>query len=339
MTVTSCLIVSLLLVFLVSLNWYNHNLKPITDDQSLVHKFSVQEGWLAGEIADQLAEDGLIRSASAFKIYIRLNDASQDLQAGVFEIKPAWSVAQIVEHLSSAVEEDYLRVTIPPGRRLDQIATSLAELGFNADQVDQALQAENYPDHPIQQYLPQSGSLEGYIFPETFFVDRQASAKDIVRLALDQFIRVVNRDNLPAAYQEQGLSLHQAVILASIVELEVSDSHHPTVAQVFLKRWRRGASLGADVTFFYAAAVYGGQPSPSLDNPYNTRLFSGLPPGPIANVSLSALKAVAFPAQTDYFFFVAGDDGNIYFNETLEGHLRDAELYCHELCELPDASD
>ena len=337
MMALAVLFAGLLIVSLVSVNWYNNNLKPVTDDQSLVHKFSVQEGWLANEVADRLAEVGLIRSASAFKIYIRLNGAAQDLQAGNFELKPSWRVSQIVEHLSSAIDEDHLEVTILPGRRLDQLADDLRQAGFSATEVDQALLASSHPEHQVHQYLPAGASLEGYIFPETFFVDRQMTATGVVRLALDQFVEVVERQNLEAAYQEQGLSLHQAVIMASIVEREVGESHRPTVAQVFLKRWRQGTLLGADATFIYAAVVSGGQPSPSLDNPYNTRLYPGLPPGPISNVDLSALKAVAFPAQTDYFFFVAGDDGNIYFNQTLEGHLRDAQLYCHELCELPSA--
>ena len=333
--ILSGLVILLVVTIAASFGWYQYNLRPLSSDPIDFSEFDIQAGWTAAEVADQLELQGLIRSSTAFKIYLKLNNFNQDLQAGLFRLNSGWSVDQIVEHLSSAIDEDYQPLTILPGKRLDQIRLSLLEVGFPAEEVDQALDRQTYQDHPLMVYLPTEASLEGYIFPETFFVGRQTTATDIISKALDQFLVALTSEDLLTAYQDQNLNLHQAVTLASIVEREVGNPDRSKAAQVFLRRWREGAALGADATFVYAAAVFGGQSTPSLDNPYNTRRYAGLPPGPISNPSLESLLAVAFPSPTNYYFFVSGDNGNNYFNETLEGHLRDAELYCHQLCQLP----
>jgi UPF0755 protein len=137
------------------------------------------------------------------------------------------------------------------------------------------------------------------------------------------------------AISEKGLTLHQAATLASIIEKEVSDSDQydrPQAAQVFLKRYKDGMLLQSDPTAIYGALRDGKKPSLSYDSPYNTYLYAGLPPGPISNVSASSLKAVAFPAQTDWLYFVAGDDGKTYFSKTLEKHNELIEKHCKELC-------
>ena len=122
----------------------------------------------------------------------------------------------------------------------------------------------------------------------------------------------------------------------SLVQQEVGDTEvQKQVAQVFLKRLKEDIQLGSDVTFFYAAELTGEDPSPSLDNPYNTRLYKGLPPGPIGTVTRGSLNAVANPAKGDFLFFVAGDDGNTYFSKTLEEHNANVKKHCIELCKLP----
>src|SRR5690606_152079 len=114
-------------------------------------------------------------------------------------------------------------------------------------------------------------------------------------------------------------------------------SDKPQVAQVFLKRYQIGMPLGADPTAFYAAIVHGADPKDvgvGFDSPYNTRLHAGLPPGPIGNVAENSLKAVAFPAETDWLYFVAGDDGKTHFSKTLQEHEALTRQYCTQLCGL-----
>jgi UPF0755 protein len=135
------------------------------------------------------------------------------------------------------------------------------------------------------------------------------------------------------AFSAAGLTVHEGVILASIVEQEVdSDYDRARVAQVLLKRYRAGIRLQADPTAFYEARMKGDRPTVTYDSPYNTYLHTGLPPGPIGNVSESSLQAAAFPAQTDWLYFVSGDDGRTHFSKTLEKHQELTRRYCKKLC-------
>jgi UPF0755 protein len=136
-----------------------------------------------------------------------------------------------------------------------------------------------------------------------------------------------------AAFAQQGLSTYEGLVLASVVEQEVSHAtDRAMAAQVFIKRLRIGMSLGSDVTALYGAHLAGKTGSLTYDSPYNTLLHKGLPPTPISNVSDSSLQAVAHPASTDYLFFVAGDDGVTHFTNTAEEHEAAAQKYCHKLC-------
>jgi UPF0755 protein len=135
------------------------------------------------------------------------------------------------------------------------------------------------------------------------------------------------------AFSSQGLTVHQGVILASIVELEVSAApDRAQAAQVFMKRYKSNMPLGSDVTAFHGAIIAGKEPSIGYDSPYNTRLRTGLPAGPVSNVTESSLQAVANPAQTDWLYFVSGDDGKNYFSKTLQEHEELTKKHCTKLC-------
>lgn len=320
---------------ILAVRWYNINLQPVDRLNTAEERFEVVRGATDDEISRNLEEQGLIRDAAAFKWHLRLNDLSGRLQAGVFRLSPSDYASDIAEIISSATLAN-LNVTIKPELRLDQIEDSLVEQGFKRLDVQMAMHRDNYKDHPVvAEFIPIAGDLEGYIAPETFSVNQfnADSAEDVIRKSLDIFA-----DNLDEEIRTGILnnfnSIHEGVILASIVEQEVGPEDRSKAAQVFIKRIREGIKLESDVTFIYAAEVFGGPRAVDNPSPYNTRLHFGLPPGPISNVSASSLRAVAFPADTNYLFFVAGDDGINYFNETLEGHVRDAALYCIQKCKL-----
>jgi len=314
--------------------WYNTNLKPLSETANATSvNIQVDPGTASTAIADLLEEKEVIRSATAFNVYLRLNSLTGSLQAGEYVLSPNLSVSEIVGQMTNGTLTSR-QVTLLPGKRLDQLQASLVSQGFTESDVEAAFNASLYRDHPISAYKPLEASLEGYLFPETFEVVDSTTAEDVVRKSLDVTYAAITPE-LRAGFEAQGLSVHDAVIISSIVEKEVSkESDKPKVAQVFLKRLREGIQLGSDVTFFYASAVFGGPALPSLDNPYNTRLYGGLPPGPISNFSVSTMRSVANPADTQYLYFVAGDNGTTYFNETLQGHNSDAATYCIELCKL-----
>lgn len=313
--------------------WYNESLKPLSIVAQENVPFVVEPGWNARDIGKSLQEKYLIRNATAFAWYVDREGLRQKLQAGTYTLNSAYSVPDIVTILTEG-KIDTVLVTILPGQRLDQLAEKLEKSGYSRAEIDTAMKKKY--DKPIFASKPDGSSIEGYIFPETYQLTSESTLEDLFTRAFDEFNSEVN-DNIRKGLAKQGLTLHEGIILASMIEQEVAKGEdRPKVAQVFLKRLREDMVLGSDVTFFYAAAVDGNKPTADYDSPYNTRINKGLPPGPIGNFSISALEAVANPASTDYLYFVAGDDGNTYFSHTLEEHDENVAKHCKKLCELPE---
>jgi UPF0755 protein len=224
-------------------------------------------------------------------------------------------------------------VTILPAQRLDQIRTALINSGFKEADVDEALKPELYADHPALVDKPEGANLEGYLYPETFHKTATTKPEAIIRLALDETQARLTPD-VRAGIVKQGLTVHQGIILASIIEQEVSNpDDKKVVAQVFLKRLREDMALESDPTAHYGAILAGAEPTLQFDSPYNTYKIKGLPPGPISNVGSASLLAVANPATGDYLYFVAGDDGKTYFSRTLAEHESLTRQHCKKLCQ------
>ena len=330
------LFIGLLVLLVFVLNWYNSNLKPVDRRQNSKQTFIVAKDTTWDNVAEQLQKKGLIKSARALRWHVRFNQIPP-LQSGTFELSRSFYVSEIVEILSSGLPSANINVTILPERNLKQLRQDLIDQGFKAIDVDTALQIENYANHPlVRDIIPYGATLEGYIAPESFAVDQfnLKSAKDIISQSLDIFHSQLT-PAIREAISRNFNSIHEAVTIASIVELEAKPQYRDQVAQVFIKRYKQGDKLGSDVTFFYVAIKENRPPQVDDPSPYNTRVHAGLPPGPISNVSLVSLQAVAFPASTDYYFFLIGDDGQMYFNKTHDEHLADRDRYCLEACKLP----
>lgn len=309
--------------------WYAYNLSP-RDSQAARTKVSLPKGAGANQIAEILKDNNLIRSTAAFRVYLELTHTKDKLLAGSYRLSASQSVQQIVDDLVKG-RTDAFNVTIGPGLTLTDIKKVLQKSGFSGGEIDQAF-AKQY-NHPLLATKPPGVNLEGYIYPETYQVDGDTTVESLLLRTFDQFEKVLAQNNLPAQLQARGLTLHQGITLASIVQKEASNPDDQTkVAQVFETRLAAGGNLGSDVTYIYAAKLLGVEPSVNLDSPYNTRLHPGLPPGAIANFNLSALTAVAKPASTNYLYFVAGDDGTTHFAKTLDEHQQNIKKYCHTLC-------
>lgn len=309
---------------------YNQKLLPVSSSQN-IQLVVVGQGASVDAIAQLLQKDGLIRSSWAFKLYISTRQLHGNLQAGTYALSPSQSVPELVKKLTSGkVATD--NVTILPGLRLDQIRSSLINRGFAPADVDVALQPSTYASNPALVDKPVTANLEGYIFPDSFQKTSGTTATLIVEKSLAEMQAALTPE-IRAAFAKQGLSTYQGIILASIVEKEVSKlSDRQQVAQVFLSRLRQDMMLGSDVTAYYGSIHAGLEPSVNYDSLYNTRKYKGLPPTPISNVSLASLKAVAYPANTDWLFFVSGDDGVTHFSKTLEEHEALSKQYCQKLC-------
>ena len=314
---------------------YKKSLLPVSSDTqtSIV---TIQTGSTTAEVAELLEQRGLIKDSRSFEWYVRTHGDRDKIQAGSYALSPSYGVKKIVDMITNGKVAVDL-VTILPGQRLDQIQTafvdSFAQYGYDKTTVLAAFDPAQYINHPVLADKPAGASLEGYLYPESFQRTASTSPITIIKSSLDQMQTALTTD-VQAGFAKQGLSLHQAIILASIVEKEVSNvDDKPKVAQVFIKRLKMNMALGSDVTAYYGAEVAGLTRSVFTDTPYNTRIHSGLPPGPISNVTASSLKAVANPATTDFVYFVAGDDGITYFSKTLAEHEALTKLHCKKLCE------
>jgi len=309
---------------------YYQRLKPVSNSQQVV-MVTIKSGTTSTEIADTLADKGLIRSSTIFQWYIRTKDVRDKLQAGTYALRPSMSVQDIVGVMVQGQVNSDL-ITILPGQRLDEIRQTFINAGFEPAAVDAALQAEKYADHTALADKPAGASLEGFLYPDSYQKDASTEPSTIVRESLDEMAEHLT-PAIRGAFASHGLSVFQGVTIASIVEKEVSkQSDRAQAAQVFLKRLSIDMPLGSDVTAFYGAIMAGKEPDVSVDSIYNTLQHKGLPPGPISNVSEGALSAVANPASTDWLYFVAGDDGTTYFSKTVEEHDALAKQHCHKLC-------
>jgi UPF0755 protein len=310
---------------------YFQNLRPVSSDTTTRY-ITIAAGSSVDEIATQLQQAGLIRSSKVFDAYVRSRNYREKLQAGTYSLKKSESVQQIVDKLVHGKVASDL-VTILPGKRLDEIRQAFIKAGFPTAAVDAALNADEYrTTYPALADNPTGASLEGFLYPDSFQKTATTDPKVIVGASLDEMQEHLTTD-IRRGFAAQGLTVYQGVILASIVEQEVpKQTDRNQAAQVFLTRLRSDMMLGSDVTARYGAIHAGVTPSLDYDSPYNTLLHKGFPPGPISNVSDGALKAVAHPANTDWLYFVAGDDGTTYFSKTLEEHEALTQKYCHKLC-------
>jgi UPF0755 protein len=314
----------------VARRWYENSLQAVSSSGEIV-QITIPEGSTPRQIATLLEENGVIRSARTFEIYLRRENEVDNLKAGVFEFSTSWTVKEVVAVLVEGKEASEL-FTIGPGLRLDQISKRLSDAGFDQPSIDSALRADNYTDHPALVGKPEGASLEGYLYPESFKITPSSTPDEIVRQSLDELSEHLTPELLKG-FAERGITVYEALILGSIIEKEVPGlSDRQQVAQVFYKRLAEDIPLGADATYLYASAVFGGEPFPDLDSPYNTRIYKGLPPGPISNVSKSALQAVASPSDTDYLFYVTGDDGTNHFSRTEAEHQRAIDQFCTIAC-------
>ena len=329
MGIIGALVVLIVVAAVGSLWWYNDALQPRSATNQRI-RVTIAQGSTPDQIANTLQEKGVIKNSFAFQLLIKQNGDRNKLQAGTYLFSPTQPAREVLQWLVDG-KVDTFNVTILPGETLTDIKAGLVKDGFAAADIDAAF-AKKY-DHPLLASKPDNVNLEGYIYPETYQINSETTASQLLVRTFDEFYSQIQAKGLQNELSGRGLTLHQGITLASIVGKEASRvADRKQVAQVFEKRLGQGMELGSDVTFQYAAKVTGQPASPNLDSPYNTRKYKGLPPGAIANFTLDALQAVAEPAGGDYLYFVAGDDGTVYFANTEAEHEQNIKQYCTKLC-------
>ncbi|MFP4249156.1 MAG: endolytic transglycosylase MltG [Armatimonadota bacterium] len=311
---------------LLGINWYREGIAP-ADPSGEPKLVQIPEGSSVAEIVGLLHEEALIRDDRAFTLMLRFKDLAGRLQAGVFEISPAMTGEEIAWQIASG-EVAIRRLTVPEGLRLTEIAERVegAGLVMSVEDFVEAAVASTVASE-TKMPLPE-GSLEGYLFPETydFCCDFRPEPIIITMVSeLESRFYQPHREEIEA----RGLTLHEIVTLASLIEHEARVAEErPLIAGVIQNRLDSGMKLQIDATVQYALPEHKERllfEDLEVASPYNTYLHSGLPPGPIASPGLSSLLAALRPAETDAFFYVARPDGTHVFTPNYQEHLRAIE--------------
>ena len=273
-------------------------------------------------VGNTLEREGLIRSARVFVAYAYLTRKHGRIQAGRHELAPTMDAREILDALCYGTHRAWRWVTIPEGYTLRQIAEAAGkELGSSEGFLQAAAApASLAPGFP----LPESG-VEGYLFPDTYRLDADATAKSLVAQMLRRFREVVWKGLLKEKPSYHGRSLQQIVTLASLVEAEAKqDKERAVIAGVLTNRLAQGRRLECDATVQYALGVDRKQrllyKDLEIDSEYNTYRHAGLPPGPICSPGEASLKAAMEPASVSYLYYVAKPDGSHVFSNTFAEH-------------------
>lgn len=303
--------------------------------------FTVEPGQSASQVADRLLAEGLVTNATLLKNYLRYFGLDVRIEAGSYELSAGMTIPEIAYALSEARPPE-VTVRATEGWRREQLAEWIdqqPDLPFSGTEFLAVTSnpALLPPDSALARETAPSAPLEGFLFPDTYRLAIDATAGDLVRRMLDTFEERVT-PQMRADASARGLTLYEAVTLASIVEREaIVPDERPVIASVFLNRLAVGMKLEADPTVQYAM---GYQPDTgqwwnlnltqadyhNVDSPYNTYIYPGIPPGPIASPGLDSIRAVIYPAETPYLFFRSACDhtGRHNFAVTFEEHIANA---------------
>ena len=283
----------------------------------------VKPGTTASEISDRLMQLGVIDSRLRFWWLMKLQGDAGKFKTGTYAFTPHMDEQAVLDKLVAG-DTTVVKFTIPEGFGIKEIAKRLADEGL-VDEQEFLAEAKDFAPYDYMKKRPNVRyAAEGYLFPDTYVIHSDVSAEGIMKMMAEDFDTRLT----PALRQQaaaKGLSIHDLVTLASLVEKEARyDEDRPIIAQVFFKRLQMGMPLQSDTTLQYLMAGPKEDVSiedTKIDSPYNTYQHEGLPPGPIASPGMKSILAVLNPANTDYLYFVADRQGHNHYSQTYDEHL------------------
>lgn len=324
-------------------SYYQYCLTPISTDENAESVIvTVEEGDTISDIADNLYSQGLIRNALVFKSYAsRSTKDTTGIQAANYQFSANMSVEEILEQLVSGDAYYELdKVVIPEGKNITEIAEILEEENIcTADSFIEEASSANLAkwksEYPILSTIPddKDRGLEGYLFADTYVIKEDTDPETVVAKMLDRFDEVYTEE-FADEVSEQGKTVDEIIIMASLVELESKlPEDRTTTASVFYNRLDNDMLLQSDITVNYALGDKRELSTDDLnfDSLYNTYKYKGLPVGPICSPSTASIEAAVNPASTNYLYFVADiSTGKLHFSDTLEGHQANIAQYLGE---------
>ncbi len=307
------------LVLLVggALAWWFDSTQAVDAKDTEPVSFTVNAGDGVKIIAANLAEDNLIRSPTAFFLLVKLMGIERSVQAGEFRLNRAMDSRTLAKELTHGIEDMW--VTTLEGWRNEEVAAVLSK----------------NLDIPEGEFL-KSAKL-GYMFPDTYLVPRDASAGAVIAIFTEAFNKNVTPD-MKADIRASGMTLHEVITLASIIEREGhTNDDRPVIAGILINRLKAGWPLQTDATLQYALGYQSKEKTwwkkslydedKKINSPYNTYANTGLPPGPISNPGLAAIRAAIYPKQSDYWYYIHDPSGGVHYATTLDEHNANVEKY------------
>ncbi len=313
------------IIFIVLL--YNYGNTPASSSP-VEQVVDIKPGMTLRQVSHFLADKKLLDEPGAFVLYTYLQGKQNHIQAGEYRFSPSVPPWKILESLTNGTAILYT-VTIPEGYRITEIAELLEKKGL-ADKnkfIEETRNKELLDAHQI----PAGGSLEGYLYPETYKFSKAVGARKIVQTLVDTFKERVQKPELMQQVKAGKLTFHEIVTLASLIEKETGlGTERKLISSVFHNRLAKKMRLQTDPTVIYAMVNFDGnirKKDLSIDSPYNTYKYFGLPPGPIASPGLDSIRAALEPDQSDFLYFVSRKDGSHQFSTNYKDHSRAVQKY------------
>lgn len=294
--------------------WWKQGLAAVNSKDTTTKIFVVKKGEGLRSIVRQLKQERLISDPIVFFLLVKRLAIDANIQAGDFRLSPSMTAEQIAQELTHGTLDAW--ITIPEGLRSEEIAQLLKK---------------NIPTYQ-DSWILQLKKNEGYLFPDTYLVPKDADIKLVIQIMRNNFDQKWQTLNIQQ--DKTALSSNNTIILASIVEREAKyPQDRPIVAGILLNRIKQDMPLQADATIQYAIGEAGNWwPNPTkedlqIDSSFNTYKYYGFPPGPIANPGIGSMKAAAFPAKTNYLYYLSDKEGGMHYAQTLEEHNRNIKKY------------
>jgi UPF0755 protein len=325
--ITLVLIGLFFLLSMVFFLWFGQYFVQPADKTGTEQVVMVEDGMTLRQVAVILEEHRIIKNKTFFLAWARLKGYGRNIKSGEYSLSPAMAPVKIFDVLTRGIIITH-SVTFPEGFTAEQIGETL-EQNININVDKSAFLSLVHDPAILKKYGVSGTSLEGYLYPDTYQFSRRQSPESIIDVMVSRFNQVV----LPfkGKIEMSGMTLEEVITLASIVEKETgSADERPLIASVFLNRIKKNMRLDSDPTVIYGIENFNGNLTRDdlrRYSPYNTYAVKGLPPGPICNPGIESIRAVLYPGDTDYLYFVSKNDGSHYFSRTLEEHNRHVLAY------------
>lgn len=311
--------------------WFVFNLftgNSLAKNQS----FAIESGQGVNQVSANLFDKGIIKNKFVFETWLWLNKQENKVVAGVYDFPSAISIYRLSNLITHLPANSQSSILMPEGLDRQGIAEILATKGFAVEKF--LLISGNKGDWQDEFLFlndaPRTATLEGYIFPDTYFIDKYTTIEDLVRKTLSNFDRKLT-PQLRAEIVSQDQTVFEVVTLASIIEREVpNDKDKKMIADIFLKRLHINMALQSDATVNFVTGKGLAQPTLAdleVASPYNTYKNPGLPPGPISNPGIKSIEAVLYPTPNDYFYFLTTKTGEVIYSKTYDEHLANKAKY------------